>query len=81
MLIGEAHDPGVGVGAPHRDAEALPGQHVAGGVGPAEVGRAAGAQPTVEALGAAQTELQHLVGAGRVADAGRLGADEGVEID
>ena len=64
-LIRKRHHPAVGVGAAHRNAVALPGQHVAGGIGPAQVGRPAGPQAAIEALGAAQAKLQHLVGRAR----------------
>lgn len=48
---------------------------------PTHVGRVAGRERAVDALRAAQPELQHLVTLGGGADARGLGGDEGVEVE
>ncbi len=80
-LVVEGHDPGVGVGAPHRDPKAGGRGHVRGSDTPAHIGRPAGREPTVEALGPAQAELEHRVTLGCGRDPGGLGGDQGLKIE
>ena len=81
-LVVEGHHPAVGVGAAHRDAEEPAGEHVRGGVAAADVGRAGGREPAVDALGAAQAELEDRRRR-RAArhDPRRLGRDQRLEVD
>ncbi len=75
------HHPRVRVGALDGDAVELAGQHVRGGRAAADVRGARRRQPAVEALGAAQAELEHRLSPGGVADPGRLAGDQGLEVD
>ena len=79
----ERHHPAMGVGAAHRDVEEAAGEHVRRRAASADVGGAARGDRAVDALGPPQPELEHLVPAlpGRVADARRLGRDQGLEVD
>ncbi len=80
-LAREGHDPRVGHGPAHGDAEALPCQGVGGGSGPPDEGRAGGRQGAVHPLRPAQAELEKRAAVGRQPDAGSLGRDQGLEID
>ena len=79
----ERHYPAMRVGAAHRDVEEPTGEHVRRGAAAADVGGTACGERAVDALGTPESELDHLVPApaGRVADARRLGRDEGLEVD
>ena len=71
----------MGVGAFDGDAEEFAGQDVAGGVHAADVCGAGGGECAVDALGAAEAELEDGIASGGVADAGGLGGDQGLEVD
>ena len=77
----KAHHPAVGVGAADRDAEALPGHHIAGGVAAANDGRARPQHPGVRPLGAPQAKLHHLVPLGRAGHPVALGGNQGLVAD
>ena len=81
QLVAERHHPTVRVGAAHRNAEQLAGQHVGRGRTAADVGGAAGGQRAVDALRASQAELQHRVAARRQTHARGLRRDQGLKID
>ena len=76
------HDPAVGVGAPHRDAEQLAGEHVRGRRAAADVGgaRSRRAPPSIPC---ARRSPNSSTGSpfGGEADARRLGGDQGLEVD
>ena len=81
QLVPERHDPTVRVGAAHRNAEQLAGQHVGRGRAAADVRRAAGGQRAVDALCAAQAEFQHRVAVRCQTHARGLRGDQGLKID
>ena len=80
-LAREGHHPAVRVRALHRDSEHPAGENVGGGAAAADVGGPARGEGAVDALGAAQAELHHRIALGRDTDAGRLGRDQGLEVD
>ena len=81
QLVVMAHDPTVGVRAADGDAEDLAGQDVRGGVAAADVGRPAGREGAVDALGPPQAEFQHRLAAGRQHQPRGLGGDQRLEVD
>ena len=80
-LVAEGLHPGVGHGAAHRDAVALPGGDVGGAVHAADVGGTGRRQRPVQPLGAAQPELVHAPAGRRLHHPRRLGGDQGLEVD
>jgi len=81
QLSVEEHHPAVGVGALHRDAVQLRREDVGGPGHASDVGGAGGGERAVEPLGAAQPEVHHRRASRGGHDAGRLGGDEGLEVD
>src|SRR5437868_2600257 len=72
-LAVEAHDPAMRVRAFDGNAEEFSSQHVAGCDAAADVGGATGAHRAVDALRAAQAELDDRLPSRRLADARRFG--------
>ena len=77
----EAHDEGVGHGAPDRDAVTDAGADVAGAVEAGEVGEAGEGVGGVEAVGASRPEVDDGATGGGVGGPGRLGSHQGLEAD
>ena len=80
VLVGEAHDPAVGVGALHRRAEHLAGQHIGGPDAASDHGGPGAVNPRVRSLGPPEAELHDAVALGRVDHPGRLGGDKALMV-
>lgn len=77
----EAHDPAVGVGAFDRDTVFHASEDVGSGDASSEVGGATGAHSSVRSLGAAESEFEDGLAFGSIAEAGRFGGNEGLEVN
>ena len=79
-LVVEGHHPAVRVGAAHREPQQPSGERVRGRVAASDEGRARRRQPAVDALRAAQAEVEHLVAARGERHARGLRRDERLEV-
>ena len=81
QIVIKDHHPAMRVRASDRNPEQLAGQHVRGRITAADIRGPAGCQTAVDALGAAQAELQDGFSAGRQADPSGFGRDQRLEVD
>ena len=80
VLVREAHDPAVGVGALDGDVEELSGQHVGGADTAADHGGAGPVDAGVRSLGPAEAKFHDAVALRRVDDPGGFGGDEALVV-